>query len=45
MKERDIRMIRALVADGCGVVAVAIDYGVTHQHVSNICRRKRWRHL
>lgn len=44
LTEADVLIIRALVPR-FGVVAVAADYEVTHQHVSNIFRGKRWRHI
>jgi hypothetical protein len=46
LTEDDVCSIRRFVlAQGSGVCEVARWFEVTHQHVSDICREKRWRHI
>lgn len=46
LSEDDVRSIRRFVLrKGSGVCEVARWFAVTHQHVSDICRGKRWKHI
>ena len=46
LSEDNVYSIRWFVlAQGCGVCEVARWYRVTHQHVPDICKGKRWKHI
>ncbi len=46
LTEDDVRSIRRFVLkQGSGVCEVARWFEVTHQHVSDICKGKRWQHI
>ena len=43
--EEDVLAIRAERANGATLTAISVAYGITFQHVSNICRGKTWKHV
>lgn len=43
--EEDVLAIRAERANVATLTAISVAYGITFQHVSNICRGKTWKHV
>ncbi len=45
LTESDVCEIRRLYTDGWLQCKIAEEYGISRQHVSRICRGKRWKHI
>jgi len=45
LTEADVIMIRGLSADGASNSEIAMQFGITRDHVRQIATRKRWAHL
>lgn len=45
LKAHEIRNMRDLHNNGLSIISIAIRYGISHQHCSDIINKKKWKHI